>query len=213
MRALLAAFLFVVAAVLGMTPALAQDAAAPAAEDNSLRQILETELPPERMALAMKLVEASGMSRLYDEILPTVAEETKNSFIRANPQMQLGIISIVDKIAVDMVKRRPELDRYLARIWASGFSDAEMQGLIDFYTSDVGKAFAIQLPKILGIQTIASQVWGRTISAEMAQRVQEQLRAAVAADQQALQSDIAGPAEAAPADGTQAPAPAPAPQQ
>src|SRR6266542_777603 len=120
MKVLLAALLIAFAATSGIAPAQAQNP--PTASDSSaLQKILQTELTPERMALAMKLVQVSGVARVFDDVLPTIAEQSKNEFIRANPQMQLGIIAMVDKIAIQMVGRRPELDRFLARIWASGF--------------------------------------------------------------------------------------------
>ena len=191
MKASLAALLIAISAILGAAPAYAQDA--PAADNSALQQILTRELPPEKMALAMKLVELSGTTRIFDEVLPTIAEQAKNQFIRANPQMQLGIIAVVDRIAVQMVSRRPELDRYLARVWASGFSDEEMQNLIDFFSSDTGKKFSVALPQILAVQTSAAQEWGKSVSEELSVKVQAELRAAMAVEQEALQSDIAGP--------------------
>jgi hypothetical protein len=202
MKASLAALLFALAATLGSAPVFAQSLPS-AANSASLQKILQMELPPERMTLAMKLVQTSGMARVFDDVLPTIAEQSKTEFIRANPQMQLGIIAIVDKIAIEMVKRRPELDRYLARIWAAGFTDDEIQQLIDFYATDTGKKFAVGMPAILAVQTSAAQEWGKSVAEELNLRVQAELKAAVASEQNALQSDIAGPA----------PAPEAAPQQ
>ena len=196
MKATLAALVFAMGTMLGGV-ASAQDAQVP--EENSLQRILETEIAPERMALAMKLVALSGTTRIFDEVLPTIAEDSKNRFIRANPQMQLGIIAVVDKIAVQLVSRRPELDQYLARVWASGFSDEEMQELVDFYSSDVGKKFSGALPQILAVQTAAAQEWGKSVGEELNLKVQEELRNAMAAESEALQSDIAGPAAEEPA--------------
>jgi uncharacterized protein len=196
MKVTLAALVVALGAILGVT-ANAQDAKP--TDANSLQNILETEIAPERMALAMKLVEISGTTRIFDEVLPTIAEDSKNRFIRANPQMQLGIIAIVDRIAVQMVSRRPELDQYLARVWASGFSDEEMQELVDFYSTDVGKKFSNALPQVLAVQTAAAQEWGKSVGEELNLKVQQELRAAVAAESEALQSDIAGPASETPA--------------
>jgi uncharacterized protein len=196
MKATLAALVVAAGAILGSV-ANAQDAQVP--EENSLQRILETEITPERMALAMKLVALSGTTRIFDEVLPTIAEDSKNRFIRANPQMQLGIIAVVDRIAVQMVSRRPELDQYLARVWASGFTDGELQELVDFYSSDIGKKFSGALPQILAVQTAAAQVWGKSVGEELNLKVQEELRRAMAAESEALQSDIAGPATEEPA--------------
>jgi len=192
MRVSLAALLVAAGAILGGATVFAQTM--PASDNSALQKIMQTELPPEREALAMRLVELSGTTRIFDEVLPTIAEQSKNQFIRANPQMQLGIIAIVDKVAVQMVKRRPELDQYLARIWAAGFSTEEMQSLVDFFETDTGKKFAHNLPQILAVQTSAAQEWGKSVSEELNLKVQAELKAAVAAEQEALQSDIAGPA-------------------
>lgn len=209
MKRSLAAILFAWAALCVWSPAMAQDANAPAAApaadsagDNALNNIMTMDIPPEKLALGAKLVALTGTGRLFDELLPNIADQAKNNFIRANPQMQLGIISVVDKVAVQLVSRRKELDTYLARVWAAGFSEKEMQDLIDFYSSDTGKKFATEMPKILAVQTAAAQAWGKSVSEELTKKVQAELRAAMDAEQQALQNDVAGPAA------TPAPAPA-----
>jgi hypothetical protein len=193
MRVLFVAFLIALAALSAPAGAWAQDAAQ--ADQSAVQNIIETELPPERMALAMKLVELSGTTRIFDTILPDIAEESKTNFIRANPQMQLGIIAVVDRVALTLVSRRPELNQYLAKVWASGFSDEEMQEMVDFYSTETGKKFSLALPQVLAVQTAAAQEWGKSVAAELNQKVQEELRAAMAAEQEALQSDIAGPAD------------------
>lgn len=194
MNRILAAALLASAAALGLTAALAQDSG----QQRPLETILEGELPPETQELALKLVSTSGTARAFDEVLPLIADQTKNAFIRSHPDMQLGIISVVDKIAVSMVSRRPELDDYLARIWASGFTNEEMQELLDFYATDTGKKFAATLPRLLAVQTAAAQQWGESVAEEMRQKVTEELRTAMSAEQRALEGDIAGPEEPAP---------------
>ena len=193
MRRLLAALLFALAAAFGGTPALAQSSGG-ISDPTAFRDIINTQLDPETQALADKLVQITGTARLFDSLLPNIADKAKNSFIRSNPQMQLGIIAVVDKVAVEMVSRRPELDAYLARVWASGFTNDEMRDLIEFYSSDTGKKFANLHPKILAVQTAAAEDWAKSVADELDARVREELRAAMQAEQNALQSDIAGPA-------------------
>jgi hypothetical protein len=190
MKRSLAAFLVALAAIFGGAPAFAQNTA----DEPAVRDIINTELPPETRELADKLVQIAGTARLFDTLLPNIADTSKNNFIRGNPQMQLGIIAIVDKAAVDLVSQRPELDAYLARVWAAGFTNDEMRDLIEFYSSDTGKKFATVHPKLLAVQTAAAEEWAKSVAALLEERVRAELRAAMSADQRALQSDIAGPA-------------------
>jgi hypothetical protein len=191
MRRSLAASLVALAALFGGAPVVAQDAST---DPSAVRDILQTELDQETRELADRLVQITGTARLFDSLLPNIADEAKNSFIRSNPQMQLGIIAVVDKVAVEMVSRRRELDEYFARVWASGFTNDEMRDLIAFYTSETGKKYAETQPKLLAVQTAAAEEWAKSVAADLDQRVREELRAAAAAEQKALQSDIAGPA-------------------
>jgi uncharacterized protein len=195
MNRLLAA-LVVVAALLGLVPAVAQDTAQPNA---AFQNIIEGDLDPETRELAMQLVKISGTSRMFDEVLPVVADQAKTAFIRANPQMQLGIIDVVDRVALSLVSRRGELDEYLAKVWASGFTNEEMQNLIDFYSSDTGKKYAQNHARLLAVQTTAAEEWGKSVSEQLTVLVKQELDAAMRAEQNALESDIAGPAEEEPA--------------
>lgn len=190
------ALLLALGAAFAVAPAGAQTAAPPS--EPALQDILSKEMSPETKELATKLVALSGTGRLFDQILPDIADQAKNNFIRANPQMQLGIISIVDKIAVELVNRRPELDLYLARVWASAFTDDEMKDLITFFETDTGKKFSHSLPQVLAVQTAAAQQWGQSVNEELQEKVKAELQSAMSAEQNAMQSDTAGPADSTP---------------
>jgi hypothetical protein len=188
MKRLVAALLIATAAAIGCVPAVAQEAESTQDADlSAFQDILEKDLPPETLALALQVVRLSGTGRTFDELLPNIADQAKNAFIRANPQMQLGIIEIVDRLAVTLVDRRKELDEDLARVWASGFTNEELQELVDFYSSETGKKYADLNAELLGVQMAAAQRWARSVSDELTRKVAEELRASVAAEQQSLQ--------------------------
>jgi hypothetical protein len=213
MKRSLAACLFVTAGILGTVAAFAQDAQTPpqAAQSptgSAFRDIMTAEYSQETLDLALKLVQITGTSRTFNELLPNIADQAKNNFIRANPQMQLGIIEVVDRVALSLVSRRPQLDQMLARVWASGFTNEEMQQLIEFYSSDVGQKYANLHPQLLTVEMATAEAWGRSLLTELTQKVQAELRATMAAEQQSLQGDVAAPAPAAPQPDLQA-----APQQ
>ena len=172
------------AALLLTQPVLAQEA--PVAADTIMNEPAN-EPTPETLELAKQLVKLSGASRTFDELLPNIADQAKNTFIRSNPQMQLGIITVVDKVALDMVARRPELDRALERIWASAFNKEQLEELIDFYNSETGKRFAAIQPRLIAAQMTAAQNWTGDVSEEMTQRVAEELRAQLASEAKAME--------------------------
>jgi hypothetical protein len=201
MKRFIAGLVFVTAAATSLYSAVAQDSQPETA--SPLRQIVTGEISDESMALGMQLVKLSGNSGTFNVLLPNIADQAKNAFIKANPQMQLGVIEVVDRVALSLVSRRPDLDRALARIWASGFTNEEMQELIDFYGTETGKKFASLHPQLLTVQMATAQDWSRAVGAELTQKVSAELNAVVSAEQKALQGDIAGPA-------SEAPAPAPA---
>ena len=197
MRRLLAGV--TVAAVAICNPmALAQDAA-PAAGDTQSAAAAGAPAAPlsqETLDLAMQVVKLSGTSRTFDELLPNIADEAKQQFVRANPQMQLGIIAVVDRVARDLVARRPELDTYLAQIWGAAFTNEELQAYIDFYSSDAGRKLATLQNKLVSVEMAAAQKWSRDIGQALTEKVTAELRATMAAEGNSLGGT---PAPAAPA--------------
>lgn len=196
--------------VFGASAPLAAQEAAPAV------QATPAEVPvPEPSAaeteLARKLIELTGARRSYDELLPNIAARAKTIFIRANPQMQLGIIDVIDKVALEMVDQRAELDRRLARVWAIAFTEEELNALVEFYGSEAGRKFARLQPRVLGIEMAEAQKWAEGISQQISQRVKAELKIAVEAEAQSLTGQAPAAAPAAPTlEGRGAAAPAPA---
>ncbi|WP_161139802.1 DUF2059 domain-containing protein [Propylenella binzhouense] len=133
----------------------------------------------ETLAIAHKVVRASGSGRMFDEILPNVAERAKTTFIRSNPQMQLGVIKVVDEVALDLVDRRKDLDDRLAEVWAGFFDKDQLRAVLDFYNSPAGQRFAEIQPQVLGRQLEVADDWAQEIGQEIAKRVTDELNAMV----------------------------------
>lgn len=133
-------------------------------------------LDPAHLELARQVFDASMAGRAFDEILPVVADRAKATFIQANPQMQLGIIDVVDRVALEMVGERKALDDSLSRVWARAFDPAELEQLLEFFNSAAGQKFVTQYPKVIETQLAVADNWTRAIGNEMARRVTLELR-------------------------------------
>ncbi len=155
------------------------------------------EFDAEELDLARQVLDASRTGRPFDEILPDVASQAKTTYIRSNPQMQLGIIEVVDKVALDMVVYREELDTRLTEVWALAFDKDELRTLLEFYKTPAGKKFAVALPRLLTTQVGIADIWGRELGQEMHKRVGDELKALAAAEKNRLETDPGGGADAA----------------
>lgn len=182
---------FLVASITAVTIVLSAGAYAQQLEED----LQKIEVTPAQLELGEQLLELSGSSRTFDEVLPNVADRVKTAMIRSNPQMQLGIIEMVDKVALEMVDKRAELEKALARLWAGGFSEEELEDLIAFYKTDTGKKFAQLQPSIIGGQVALAERWGNRVAGEINKRVIEEIKAVSAAEARNLLG--AAPAEEA----------------
>ena len=156
------------------------------------------DIDAEELALAGQILAASRAGRPFDEILPNLADQAKTTFIRSNPQMQLGIIEVVDKVALELVSRRENLDTKLTEVWALAFDKDELRTLLDFYNTPAGKKFGAIMPRLLSAQMGVAEIWSRELSQEIHQKVSEELTAMAQAEAKRLE---AGPGAADAAGG------------
>jgi len=146
------------------------------------------EFDAEKLDLARQVLNTSRTGRPFDELLPDIAAQAKTTFIQSNPQMQLGIIEVVDKVALDMVVYREELDAKLTRVWALAFETEELQTLLEFYRTPAGKKFALALPRLLTTQVGMADLWARELGQEMHKRVAAELKAAAEAEKKRIEA-------------------------
>ena len=162
-----AACLLACAATALVLPANAQDS-------NQDSPVLPA-ISQERLDLARQVFIASKSGRNFDQILPTVADRAKQTFIQRNPQIQLGVIEAVDRVALEMVANRKDLDKDLIYVWARAFEMDELAALLQFFQSPAGQKFSDNYPKVISTQLAVADNWTREIGIELARRVRDEL--------------------------------------
>ncbi len=131
----------------------------------------QPQFTPEQLALAQKAIDASKSVAGFDDILPGVAEQTKALFVRSNPLLASDIDEVTDKVALSLAPQRRELDRVLEEVWARRFTQEELQQIIDFYQSPVGKKLASLSPELVALSIGAAKQWQDKIATEMVTQV------------------------------------------
>ena len=158
---------------------------------NAMAQSSQSEeaLPPlseQHLELARQVFIASKTGRSFDNILPTVAEQAKSTFVRSNPQIQLGVIDAVDRVALELVPMRKELDDGLIRVWARAFTEEELKNLLQFFESPAGQKFSDNYPKVISTQLALAESWTLKLSQVLARRTKRELEKMVLQDAQNL---------------------------
>jgi hypothetical protein len=142
----------------------------------SVTGAMAQDITKEHLASARAAIEASRVADGFDNILVSVALQTKTLFQRSNPALTSQIDEVTNAVALELAARRPELDRDVQTIWAKKFTKAELDEVSKFYNSPTGKKLATETQGIVqqSMQSVAA--WQQKISSEMVNRVREEMK-------------------------------------
>jgi uncharacterized protein len=126
--------------------------------------------------LGREIVEASGATRAFDGIVPSIMQQTANVFTQQNPDLHKEIIASLKGLTPEFEKRRTEIIDIIARVYATRFTEAELKEIITFYRSPTGKKFVVQLPGILEEGYAKTQDWGGRLSEEIVQKLRADMK-------------------------------------
>lgn len=148
------------------------------------------EVTPEHLAAARSAITAIKATDQFDLILPQAADALRGELIQKDPNLEPVISAAVDEEVLKLALRRADLEAEAARAYANIFSEAELKGIAEFYSSDVGKRLISEGPLATRKIIEAANIWQAGVGRDLAAAVAEKVKAA---------SDAAAPVEA-PAD-------------
>lgn len=136
------------------------------------------EFTDEHLAVARETMIATKSTQFFDGILPTMAEEVRDTFIRVDP----GITPVIEEktleAALELTARRKELDDRFVRLWASEFTIEELTTIRDFLTSPSGEKFVNISSAITQTQSQLASEWTSELSSSFVALVRRKLREA-----------------------------------
>lgn len=134
------------------------------------------EITPSHLQAALAAVTSAGAARGFDLVLPAVAENVQNQLIRTRPDLHKEVSDAVEAVALTLVPRRQDLNNDIARIWASKFSEDELNQIAAFYQSPAGAKFATQGPLVIQEAYQVVQAWSGRVTEELLEKTREELR-------------------------------------
>ena len=157
----------IVVAGLGATSALADDAS------------------PEHIKAARATIAAVGATTNFDSILQTIAGQLKEQLIQATPNYETVITEIVDEKAIEIAKRRADLEQEAAKVYAQTFSVEELNAITTFYTSPAGKKLLENGPIAQRELAKAADIWATGISRDLSKAATDAINTKLAAEDKA----------------------------
>jgi hypothetical protein len=155
-------------AVLGVTLALVLGVAAPS---------LAQEIPPEQLALARKYVDITNKAGIYEAILVKTAQQTSKLFSQSNPGLATKIDAAIGKILDTYKGKNDELFNQFARVYATTFTQEELQQMVDFYSTPTGQKLASSAQEINAGVAAVMKVYTYNFGTEFVTKVRAELKA------------------------------------
>jgi hypothetical protein len=126
--------------------------------------------------LAREVVLASGATRSFDGVIPSILQQSLSVFVQQNPDLQKDLTEATKTIAPGLEKRATEIIDIIAGVYATRFTQTELKELLNFYTSTVGKKFVTLLPSVLEESFVKTQEWGGKLSEEVVQQLRTEMK-------------------------------------
>ncbi|AQX28113.1 MULTISPECIES: DUF2059 domain-containing protein [unclassified Bartonella] len=124
---------------------------------------------------AKKMMSAIHATDQFDSFLPMAVRDLKDKLIGDDPNLEKDISELIDKQALALVKRRADLEKEIAHIYAKHFSQEELDKIAAFYSSDVGKKFLTEVPGIAREAYSVFDSWCSNVVQDLIKNVEQEI--------------------------------------
>ena len=139
--------------------------------------VLAQEIPPEQLALARKYVDLTDKAGIYEATLAQTAAQTSKLLSQQSPSNSDKIDAAIIKILDTYKGKKDDLFNQFARVYATTFTQDELQQIVTFYSSPAGVKLASSAQSInLGIRQVM-QVYTYNFGTEFVTKVRAELKA------------------------------------
>jgi len=134
---------------------------------------------------ARAAINAIKVTNPFDNILPTIAIQLKNTLIQGSPNYEPLITETVDEQALKLAPRRADLEKEAAEIYVKAFTEEELNAIAAFYTSPAGQKLLKDGPLAIRELGKAGDIWATGISRDMSKVTDEELEKKISAQKKA----------------------------
>jgi hypothetical protein len=149
---------------LGAVPAIAQQAAAPAAPT------------PGAIAAAKEILALKNASAMYAGAVPGMVEKVKGTLIGQNLNYQKDLNEIAPIVAKQLAGRESEIGDGMVGVYAGEFTEQELKDLVTFYKSPLGQKLLTNEPKAINLSMQVMNAWAQNFSEVVASAFRAEMK-------------------------------------
>ena len=131
---------------------------------------------PAAVAAARELVELKGGSAMFDPVIVSMVEQTKNALLQTNPQLTNDLNAVATQLRNEFGPRRDELMAQAAKLYAGRFTEQEIKDMVTFYKSPLGKKMIVQEPQVLDETFSFVQQWAPAVGEQVMNRFRAEMK-------------------------------------
>lgn len=131
---------------------------------------------PAEIALARKLIDLKGASNMYDPVFIGVILKTKDTLLQSNPMVGKDLDAVALQIRNELRPRLDQLKEEVAKLYASHFTEAELNDAYKFYSTPLGSKLVKAEPEILQESMGYASKWADTLADEVQAKMRDEMR-------------------------------------
>jgi hypothetical protein len=131
---------------------------------------------PAAVAAARELVELKGGTAMFDPVIVSMIEQTKNALLQTNPQLANDLNAVATQLRSEFGPRRDELMVQAAKLYAGRFTEQEIKDMVTFYKSPLGKKMIVQEPQVLDETFNYVQQWAPPVGEQVMNRFRAEMK-------------------------------------
>lgn len=135
----------------------------------------QPEVPPEKLAVARQLIEASGMARSFNPMVPQLRAQIPMVITRTRPELSKDLTVVLAQLQPEFDAKSGEMLDIAARIYARRMSEDDLKASAAFFESPAGKNYVNAQPLMLDELVVSMQAWTQEVSTYMMKRVQQEM--------------------------------------
>ena len=119
---------------------------------------------PAAIAAAKEILVMKNASAMYQAAVPNLVEQTKNTLMQSNLNLQRDLNEVAVIVAKNLAGREKEIGEGMAQIYANEFTEQELKDLVTFYKSPLGQKLLVTEPRAIQFSMSYMNQWAQNFA-------------------------------------------------